>query len=485
MLEKLKNEANLIHTENGALAYRSTHSACLDLFAVCGALRQADEDEILQKFTRAYAEDQDTAMRILFYARDVQGGLGERRFFRIVVRYLADLRPESVKKNLPLFAEYGRYDDILSLLGTKCEASLSGFIANQLSMDITAALENRGVSLLAKWLPSINTSSSAAREEAMRICRMLGKTAKEYRKLLSFLRKHIGIVEDNLRRKDYSFDYSKLPGKALFKYRRAMQRNDSKRYEAYLESVRLGRAKMNAGTLYPYEIVRAAMDEYDLNTIRSLDTAWNALPDRTDSRNALAVIDGSGSMYTDYGGGILPITVALSLGLYFAERNHGHFADHFITFSQTPRLVKVKGANIADRIRYCMTYNEIANTDLYEVFMLILITAVKNKLPQSELPELLYIISDMEFDEGVDPDKTVFEDAREKFEDYGYQLPQVVYWNVAARNEQFPVCMNEQGVALVSGTSTALFSQMMSHDLTPYSLMESVLNSDRYRNICA
>lgn len=132
-----------------------------------------------------------------------------------------------------------------------------------------------------------------------------------------------------------------------------------------------------------------------------------------------------------------------------------------------------------------MSYNEVANTDLYEVFMLILVAAVKNKLPQSELPELLYIISDMEFDEGVDPDKTVFEDAKEKFEDYGYKLPQVVYWNVAARNEQFPVCMDEKGTALVSGASPTLFSQMMSYELTPYSMMEQVLNSERYRDICA
>lgn len=485
MLEELKNEANLTHTENGALAHRSTRSACLDLFAVCGALRQAGEKEIVRKFMRAYTEDPDTAMRILFYARDIRGGLGERRFFQIIVRHLADFRPTSVTKNLPLFSEYGRYDDVLALLGTKCEASLAKHIRRQLDADLAAAKEGKSVSLLAKWLPSVNTSSPWTREQAKQLCRLLGMKEKEYRKTLSTLRKHIGIVEDHLRRMDYSFDYSKLPGKALFQYRRAMWRNDQERYETYLEEARFGKTKMNVGTLYPYDIVRAAMHENNPDVLRSLDAAWNALPDYTDSRNALAVIDGSGSMYFDYGGGILPITVAVSLGLYFAERNRGHFANHFITFSETPQLVELKGNDISAKVHHCMSYNEIANTDLYEVFMLILITAVKHKLPQSELPELLYIISDMEFDMGLNPDKTVFEDAKEKFEDYGYKLPQVVYWNVAARNEQYPIQMNEKGAALVSGASPMLFSRMMSHDFTPFSLMEQILNSERYKNICA
>ncbi len=485
MLEALKNESNLTHTENGALAYRSTKSACLDLFAVCGALRHTGEKEIIRKFMRAYTEDPDTAMRILFYARDVRGGLGERRFFNIIVRHLADFRPTSVTKNLPLFAEYGRYDDTLSLMGTKCETNLAKLIRRQLDADLAAARNGTSVSLLAKWLPSVNTSSPWTREQAKQLCRLLGMKEKDYRRTLSTLRRHIGIVEDHLRRKDYTFDYAKVPGKALFQYRHAMWRNDTDRYETYIKKVRSGKALMNAGTLYPYEIVRAAMHEDALDTCRSLDTAWNALPDYTDSRNALAVIDGSGSMYWDYGGGIQPITVAISLGLYFAERNRGYFANHFITFSETPQLVELNGNDISAKAHYCMSYNEIANTDLYEVFMLILITAVKHNLPQSELPELLYIISDMEFDMGLNPDETVFEDAKEKFEEYGYKLPQVVYWNVAARNEQYPITMNEKGVSLVSGASPVLFSQMMAHDFTPFSLMEQVLSSKRYCDICA
>lgn len=485
MLDELKNTANLTRTENGALAYYSTLSDCLDFFAVCGALRSANERDIIRRFTRAYSEDADTAMRILFYSRDIRGGLGERRTFNIIMHYLADFRPQSVIKNLPLFAEYGRYDDILSLLGTSCEGELVKYIRAQLNDDLISMREGKSVSLLAKWLPSVNTSSYETRERAKRLCKLLGMNAKEYRKTLSSLRAHIGIVEDKLRQHDYSFNYENLPAKALFKYRRAMWRNDKIRYENYIKEVRDGKALMNARTLFPYEIVRAAMSDHDRYSSLSLDTQWNALPDFTDSRNALAVIDGSASMTMHWGADIQPITVALSLGIYFAERNKGHFANHFITFSKHPRLIKIKGKNISDKVNYCLNYHEASSTDLYEVFMVILVTAVKNKLPQSELPELLYIISDMEFDIGTDPDETVFEDAKEKFEDYGYKLPQLVYWNVRSRHEQFPVKMNEKGVALVSGASPSLFAQMMSLDLTPYSVMEMVVNSERYRGISA
>ena len=485
MLEALKHEANLTCTENGAKAYRSTNSACLDLFAVCGALRHADDKEICRRFIRAFAEDPDTAMRILFYARDVRGGLGERRVFNVIIRHLADHSPESVRRNLPLIAEYGRFDDILSLLGTRCEGSLIKYIQNQLRTDLKAMQEGESVSLMAKWLPSVNTSSHHTREQAKKLCRLLGMREKEYRKTISSLRAYIGIVEDSLRCRDYSFDYAALPGKALLQYRHAFRRNDTKRYEKYLEDVRNHTKTMHTATLYPYEIVRRVMYEYDPDVIQSMDTMWNALPDYTDTRNALAVIDGSGSMYVKYDKHIMPITIALSLGIYFAERNQGHFANHFITFSRSPQLVKIHGDNIAEKVDYCTTYNEVANTDLYKVFVLILNAAVKNNLPQSELPELLYIISDMEFDTGVEPDKTVFEDAKELYESYGYKLPQVVYWNVSARNEQQPVRMHENGAALVSGASPALFSQMMTQDVTPFSMMEMVLSSERYCHICA
>lgn len=510
MLNALTYEANLTHTENGALTHRSSGSDCLDFFAVCGAMRHADENEIVRKFLRAYAENPDTAMKTLFYARDIRGGLGERRLFRCILLYLAYTKPSSVLKNLPLIAEYGRFDDLLILLGSPCEDELIRYLRAQLDADLAAMEAGDNGSLLAKWLPSVNTSSHKSRETAKKLCRLLGMREKEYRQTLAKLRAHIDIVESRLCRKDYTFDYGQVPAGALFKYREALLRNDGERYKDYLTAVREGRAKMNTGTLYPYQIVREVLHElkYDMEfdpefdlysdeiperavrqdeALQALDTTWNALPDYCDGRNALAVIDGSGSMYCDYGTGMMPATVALSLGIYFAEHSKGRFANRFITFSETPRFVKIKGNTIAGKVQYCQSFAEVANTNLYAVFRLILHAAVKYKIPQEELPELLYIISDMEFDAatGGANDTTVHRKAKKLYDKYGYKLPQVVYWNVCSRNEQVPVTMSESGTALVSGSSPILFRHMMEMDITPFTMMEQILGSERYAPISA
>ncbi len=486
MLNQLMHEQNRTRTENGALAWHSTGGCCLDFFAAAGAVRGAEDERVLNLFLRAYAENPDDAMKILFYARDVRGGLGERRIFRLILSRMAFTHPESAARNLAHIPEYGRWDDMLAVLDTPCEAEAARLIGRQLERDRQAMAAGKSVSLLAKWLPSLNTSSSATREQAGKLRRLLGMNEREYRRCLSSLRAASKVLECDLSRGDYGFTYEKLPSKALLQYRRAFLRHDKKRYRKYLEDVLAGRAKGKAAALYPYELVQRCIDErvQTDDEIHALDAAWRSLPDFTDGRNALAVVDGSGSMYWGEGSP-RPIDVALSLGLYFAERNRGHFRNHFITFSESPRLVKVQGRNLRDRVQYCMSYNEVANTDLYNVFMLILVTAIKNHLPQEELPELLYILSDMEFDRGVTPDKTVYQDAKEKFEEYGYRLPTVVYWNIASRNEQYPVMADENGTALVSGASPSVFSLMMEQNITPDALMRQVLDSDRYRAICA
>lgn len=484
MLEQLKKEQNRTWTENGAAAYRSTGNACLDFFAVAGALRNAKEERIQDLLIRAFAENPDYALRTVFYARDIRGGLGERRLFYVALRILSEMEPESLLKNLDRIPEYGRYDDWLVLLNSPCEEAVADRIRKQLEQDIRAMEQEQPVSLLAKWLPSVNTSREERRVMAKRLCRLLCISEKKYRRTLSALRTRIDVLEKRLCLRDYSFDYSKQPSGAMLKYRKAFLRNDGIRYQEFIRQVLEEERSMHAGTLYPYEIVRACMSQPSGEERQGLNATWRSLPVMEDTRNALVVMDGSGSMYLS-NNGIQPVTVAISLSLYFAQQNQGHFHNHFITFSEIPRLIRIPETDITSQVRCCMSYNEVANTDLYEVFMLLLITAVKHKLSQEELPEILYIISDMEFDCGVNPDETVFEDAREKFRDYGYQLPTVVYWNVNARGEQYPVERNEQGAVLVSGASPSVFRMMISQKLTPEAFMETVLDSERYRDIVA
>lgn len=487
MLDYLKNESNITTTENGATTYISSMSECLDLFAAIGAIRNATNEDIICRFERAYAENANIAMKILFFGRDVRGGLGERRVFRVIINWLADYEPETLRKNITLIPEYGRYDDLISLIGTKCEADALQVIKAQLECDMVA---EEGVSLLAKWLPSVNASNRETIRRAKHIAKALDMTDEQYRKTLVYLRKKIHIIENNLREKDYTFDYSKQPSKALFKYRNAFVRNDEKRYDAFLLDVQKGVTTMNTGTLMPYEIISPCFNGWSVEAKiskserKSMDVTWNSLENFGNNENAIVVIDGSGSMYCH--SKAMPAKVALSLGIYFAERNSGLFHNHFITFSSKPTLVEIKGKDIVEKVRYCSGFNEVANTDLAKVFELILRTAVKNNVCKEELPKRIYIVTDMEFDCCMDnADVTNFEYAKKIFSDYGYQLPEVIFWNVASRNIQQPVTKNEQGAALVSGCTPRLFSMVAEGEISPYAVMLEVVDSERYAKVGA
>ena len=489
-LEDLRKEENLTYTENGALTNRSTNSYCLDLFATIGALRNAEDNEIISRFIKAYTEDNNMAMKILFFARDIRGGLGERRVFRSIWKWLSLHEAESVRKNITNVPEYGRFDDLLSLLDGPCEKDMLSFIKEQLDKDLAALKIGDTVSLLAKWLPSVNTGNKDSVKTAKKLAKAMGFSDAEYRKVLVSLRAEIKLMENYLREKDYSFSYEKQPSKALYKYRLAFLRNDRERYSAFLEKAEKNPSVMNTGTLTPYDVVapiinkdkeRVAISKWDR---RSMDITWKALPDYTGAENALAVVDGSASMY--WYGEYIPAAVAQSLGIYFAEHNKGCFHNHFITFSENPRLIEVKGKDIVEKLRYCMSFNECANTDLQRTFDLILNTAIQNKAKQEEIPEKLYIISDMEFDYCANhAEMTNFECAKKKFAKYGYKLPQIVFWNVESRNLQQPVTKNEQGVALVSGASPQIFSMLSEGILDPYSFMLETLSSERYERISA
>lgn len=496
MLEYMKQEANQTWTENGAVTLKSTGSDCLDLFAAIGALRHEDDEEIITRFVRAFTENADVALKILFFARDIRGGLGERRVFRTIFHWMAVNEPQCVIKNLENVAEYGRYDDLLVLLNTPCEDKALSYIKKQFEADMCMLETEGSVSLLAKWLPSVNASNAQTVKNAKKIARSLGLNDAAYRKALTALRARIRIIENNLRERDYSFDYAKQPSRAMFKYRKAFLRNDAERYREFISRVSLGKAVLHADHVTPYELVepylntgwgwgsRCFMRDITQDEKDVLNATWASLPDFGGDENAIAVIDTSGSMYC--GGKPVPGAVALSLGLYFAERNKGSFRNCFIEFSESPQLIEIKGNTFADRLRYVASFSEVANTNIEAVFDLILNAAVKNKVPQEELPAKLVIISDMEFDIcAEDASVTNFKNAQKKYEEHGYKLPDIIFWNVASRNRQQPVTQNEQGVALVSGVTPRIFSMIAGEGFSPYAFMMEILNSERYAGIAA
>lgn len=487
-IKLLRKETNMARTENGAASYRTTNSACLDLFSRAGAMRNACETDITELFMRAYAEDPDTAMKIMFYIRDIRGGIGERRVFRAMAAWLAHFDPGAIVRNMEYIPEFGRFDDLVELAVSGCpepSAAASEVIKQQLEKDVAGMEQVEGISLLAKWLPSINASSRDTRKKAAVISTSLGMDYAAYRKTLSRLRAYLRIVENDLREENYTFEYQDLPSKAMFRYRKAFLRNDGFRYRTYLHKVESGEAKMNTDTLMPYDIVASVLknkfgpDYVSENERMAMDIAWNRLDDFAADDNALVIIDGSASMYAY--GTPLPASIAISLGIYFAEHSKGAFAGHFMTFSENPQIVKVQGRDIFEKTYYCKSWNEVGSTDIQKVFEVILKTAVRNRMRQEDLPSTLYIISDMEFDcctKGADV--TNFEYARDFYAKCGYRLPRVVFWNVQSRTNQMPVTMNEQGVILVSGCTPRIFSMIASGAADPYEFMMKTVSSQRY-----
>lgn len=495
MIKHMMSENNVTITENGAVTLLTTESDCLDLFATIGALRDAEEQEILDRFIRAYTENSNAAMKLLFFTRDIRGGLGERRIFKIIFAWLAKNEPTSVRKNIEYVAEYGRFDDLLVLIGTPCEKHMLEILRSQFEQDMENMESTQAVSLLGKWLPSVNASCPDTIRKAKLIAKSFGLSEKEYRKSVSALRARIHIIENNLREKDYSFEYEKQPSRAMFKYRKAFSRNDAERYQQFINRVSAGETVLHADNVSPYELIepylsgcwwseRTSLEDISKDEKNVLNATWQSLPDYAGDENSIAVVDTSGSMYC--GAKPLPAAVALSLGLYFAERNKGVFAQHFIEFSEKPKLIKIKGKTFVDRLRYITTFNEIADTNLEAVFDLVLSTALKHQVPQEELPAKVIIISDMEFNACVNhASMSNFDSAKKKYEDAGYKLPQIIFWNAASRNRQQPVKMNEQGVALVSGVTPKLFEMIAGGNLSPYTFMMEVLQSERYAKIVA
>lgn len=488
MLNELKRELNYTITENGAVTHKTSNSYVLDYFAQGSALRNRNEANIIRLFTKSFSEDPLLTMKILFYSRDIRGGQGERNTFRKIIKYLANNHTDTMRKNIELIPEFGRWDDVYALFNTKLESEIITLIKNQLNKDLTSEKP----SLLAKWLKSENTSSKESRILANKTRELLGMTPKSYRKTLSLLRKRINIVESKISKKNYKeIDYSKVPSNASLKYRQAFYRNDEERYSEYLDLLSKGKVKVNTKALYPYQLVSKALGYPSAEEKQLLNSMWDNLPDfiGDNNENNIAVVDTSGSMSGT------PMEVAISLGLYLAERNKGAFKNHFITFADNPELVEVVGSNFCEKVNNISNANWGMSTNIEATFNLILNTAIKNKLPQEELPSRIFIISDMEFNQiennywswecvKTRNDTVLFQQIRERFEYYGYKMPRLVFWNVDSRNDNIPMTMNDDGVQLVSGANPILFETLLHNEfIGAYEIMLKEIGKERYNCI--
>lgn len=476
-LNLIHDELNKGTTENGANCFKTTNDNLLDLFSTIGALRDRPEEEVIQKFYKAFAEDKLLAIKLLFYARDIRAGLGERKVFRVCIKSLAQEYPEIVRKNLQIISEYGRYDDLYALCGTPCEKDAFKCIKAQYKKDIEDMKNGKPISLLAKWMKSINASSLESRKLALKTMTALGLSPKSYRLALSSMREYIDVTERKMSNKDWGkIAYERVPSYAMHKYNLAFCRHDERRFRQFIDSVVKGETKINASTLYPYDIVEKYLyQNRSFNQV--LETQWQSLPDYIEGENNILIMaDVSGSMYGR------PLATSIGLAIYFAERNKGIYHNKFMTFASNPQLVELTDGTLFRKITATKDANWNMNTDLEKALKLILNTAKKNNLPQSELPKSLIIISDMEFDNATyDKDMSFYDSMKLMYNEYGYEIPSMVFWNVNSRRDTYHVTTKHKGVQLVGGQSASVFKSLLEgQNCTATELMLKVLNNERY-----
>ena len=501
------NYSNLTRTENGAWGYKSTGNKLLDLNFAVASLRGKTDKEIYTKFREAFNEYPIYAMRWLAYASDVREGLGERNLFRVCIVDLAkNGQHELVKKIIPMIPEYSRWDNLWPLLNVKATSTaVLKLVKSQMTKDNANYLAGKSVSLMAKWLPSENTSSAQTRKYAGIIMKYLKMSPKQYRQWLSKMRKYIDVVERKMSSDNWqAIDYETVPSRANLIYNKAFLKHDYERRNAYLSALTNGEAKINSSVAFPHDIVAKYCFSYysaPRNIDPALEAMWKSLPDMVKGNGStLVVADGSGSMDCPVGGTrVTARNVADALAIYFAERCSGEFENKYITFSSRPQLVNLGNGSLMSKLKIAHQHNEVANTNIEAVFNLILQTAIENNMDQSDMPQNILIISDMEFDScavmDVPPhrnkygwdystckrvNKTLFQAMAQRYEAEGYKLPRLIFWNVNSRTGTIPVKQNDMGVALVSGFSVNICKMVMSGKTDPFDCLLEAINVPRY-----
>ena len=473
LVDALRQEDIL--TENGMATNSTSLNTCVDLFFNIGAMRGQDKQRLIATFSKAFNEDPKRAMKLLFWARDVRGGAGERQVFKDILVYLAETHDLALKPNLGLIAEYGRFDDLLTLVGTYLENDALIIIENAIKA------EN---GLCAKWMPRKG-------QNAEKLRKFMDLSPKQYRKTLVNL---TNVVETKMCAKDWnSIEFGKLPSVASARYQKAFGKNAYESYSAYIASLVKGEAKINAGAVYPYDVTKSL--NHGNSTVAN--EQWKALPNYMEGANdmILPVVDVSGSMSCSAGGSksVTCMDVAVSLGLYISERNEGPFKDAFITFSNNPQLQVLSGS-LKDRYAQMSSSEWGMSTNLEATFKLILNQATNHKLSQDAMPNKILILSDMEFNqatsaagwrnEGGTWNPTAQRMIEKMYADAGYKVPQIVYWNIQSRNGGVPVAFDKAGTALVSGFSPAIMTSLLGGDIeSPQQIMDKTILSERYAPI--
>ena len=460
----VENKSNVTLTDNGMVTNNTTLNKCVDLFFSIGSMRGKSKDKVVKVFEEAFNENPLVASKVLFWARDVRGGSGERKVFRDVISSLTANSPQTVRKNIALIPEFGRWDDVLVLFGTELEDDMYSLIRTALT---------NGDGLCAKWMPRKGVIANGLRK-------LFKFTPKQYRKMLVEL---TNVVETKMCARDWeSIDYSKLPSLASSRYQKSFKRNDWVRYEEYKTALVDGTAKVNAGAVYPYDIIKS-MNVGGDDVVNNKQ--WESLPNWMESSDEriLPVVDVSGSMHCEVGGNpnLTCMDIAISLGMYISERNLGNFKDAFITFSENPELQYLSGS-LKERLAQLRSADWGMSTNLEKVFSLILTQAKNNNITEEFMPTKILILSDMQFNQANRRDSLGAQSMiEEMYSEAGYKVPDIIYWNLNAKGGNFPVEFDKNGTALVSGFSPSILKSILGgKNMTPESILMETINDIRY-----
>ena len=506
-MNALKKEIPSV-TENGAVGYKHTDNALLDIAFKVPTLRRESNEKNLYKtyFEDAFEFDKNHALKWLLYLRDIRGGLGERDAFRNILVNMSNADSEEVLKliNECKLDEYGRWDDLIYLYANTKQIEIKIAILKLVSVQFDEDINNMNVdkpcSLLAKWMPSINASSKKTRKIALELAKGLHLTKANYRCCLSSLREYLNVIETKMSSNKWNeIDYNKVPSKANLIYSKAFMIHDSERRMQYIDDLKSGKkdVKINADTLMPYDIVHkygynedswySRYQKYEYDEV--MEQMWKALPSYFTDKTMIPVVDVSGSMTVTIGnkGTVSAMDVSIAMGIYCAQHNKSkEYGNKFITFSYEPNMIDIGNKSLRDSIDKVVNGGNIGyNTDAEAVFDLILKTAIKNKLSQKDIPNSILFISDMEFDDARamhnSPDQdTLMEIISKKYEDKGYEMPKLIFWNVNSRTNTIPITKNKNGLILVSGFSTSIFKMICSEELDPYKALCKELDVPRY-----
>jgi len=484
----LNSMTNASVTANGGATNTSSLSACVDFFFQVGAMRGQSEDDIIAAFHSAFKANPEVAVRTLFWARDAREGAGERRTFRICLRNLANNFPSKFTPEfVRMIPELGRWDDMLHLFGTGAQVAALEAISFALSS---------GEGLCAKWMPR---EKSAKNSEARLIRNFMGLSSSAYRKMLSGL---TSVVESQMCAGDWDrINYSHVPSQAMRIYKDAFKRHSPEAWRTYLEGLAAGTQKVNAAAIHPHEILAPYISaspntiDWHTNSSSSVDVGeiphiveyqWASLPNwlMNNPSRILPVVDTSGSMECSYdGGSVRPIDVSVSLGLYIAERNNGPFANHMITFSSRPKMHRVAGDNLRERLSSICSSEWGQSTNIEGTFEAILHHARTSCATADDMPNVILILSDMEFDACSSVNETAMQSIRHQYEEAGFHLPKIVFWNLNAGKENVPVRFDESGTALISGFSPSIMKSLMEEgEITPERVMLTTIMVSRYNS---